>query len=75
MALRSSKKVAWAVQCLGEQLLALAQRVQDRTFLLEAHRALGTTLLFLGELAPARAHLEEGAILYDLYDFSMIIVH
>ena len=35
-------------------------------FLLEAHRALGTTLLFLGELVPARAHLEEGIILYDL---------
>jgi predicted ATPase len=53
-------------QELGEQLLTLAQRVQDRTFLLEAHRALGTTLLFLGELVPARAHLEEGLILYDL---------
>jgi len=52
-------------QELGEQLLALAQRVQDRAFLLEAHRALGTTLLFLGELVPARAHLEEGLILYD----------
>jgi class 3 adenylate cyclase/predicted ATPase len=50
---------------LGEQLLTLAQRVQDHAFLLEAHRALGTILFFRGELASAHAHLEEGATLYD----------
>jgi predicted ATPase len=50
---------------LGEQLLTLAQSVQDPAFLLEAHRALGITLFFLGEFAPAREPLEQGMALYD----------
>ena len=33
--------------------------------LVAAHRALGTTLFFLGEIVPARAHLEQGIALYD----------
>jgi predicted ATPase len=53
---------------LGTQLLTLAQQVQDRTFLLEAHHALWPTSLYLGELAAARGHLEQGAALYDLQD-------
>jgi TOMM system kinase/cyclase fusion protein len=50
---------------LGEQLLTLAQRVQDQVFLLGAHFALGQTLYFLGELASAREHLEQGIALHD----------
>ena len=50
---------------LGEQLLSLAQRVQDPALLLEAHHALGDTLFYLGEFARARAHLEQGMALYD----------
>jgi class 3 adenylate cyclase/predicted ATPase len=50
---------------LGEQLLQLAQREQDPALLIEAHRALGTTLFFLGELVPGRGHLEQGIGLYD----------
>jgi predicted ATPase len=50
---------------LGEQLLSLAQRIQDPTLLLEAHHTLGATLYFLGEFAPAREHLEQGIALYD----------
>jgi predicted ATPase len=50
---------------LGAQLLALAERTQDAAQLLEAHRAVGTTLFFLGELAPALAHLERGIALYE----------
>src|SRR5206468_7353040 len=50
---------------LGEQLLSLAQRGQDSALLLAAHRALGETLFNLGELVPARAHLEQGLGLYD----------
>jgi predicted ATPase/class 3 adenylate cyclase len=53
---------------LGKQLLTLAQQVQDRTLLLEAHHALWPTLFFLGELAAARGHLEQGMALYDLQD-------
>jgi predicted ATPase len=50
---------------LGEQLMRLAQRAQDVALLVEAHRALGTTLLFLGKLTSAHTHLEQGIALYD----------
>jgi TOMM system kinase/cyclase fusion protein len=50
---------------LGEQLLTLAQRLQDPALLIEAHRALGTTLVQLGEFAAARVDLQEGMALYD----------
>jgi class 3 adenylate cyclase/predicted ATPase len=51
---------------LGEQLLTLAQRVQDPVLLLEAHCALGNASFWLGEVASAQAHLEQGVALYDL---------
>jgi len=50
---------------LGEQLLTLAQRVGDSALLLEAHRALGQTTFWLGEMASSRAHMEQGMTLYD----------
>jgi predicted ATPase len=50
---------------LAEQLLTLTQRQQDLAFLLQAHRAMGQTLFWLGELVLARAHLEQGIALYD----------
>jgi predicted ATPase len=50
---------------LGEQLLDLARRAHDSALLLEAHYTLGNTLNFLGELAAAQAHLEQGIALYD----------
>jgi len=50
---------------LGERLLSLAQSVQDPAFLLEAHFAVGQTLMFQGELVAALEHLEQGIALYD----------
>jgi predicted ATPase/class 3 adenylate cyclase len=50
---------------LGEQCLTLAQRIQDSALLLEAHTLLGACLYCIGELAPTRAHLEQGIALYD----------
>ncbi|MGT2460346.1 AAA family ATPase (plasmid) [Cupriavidus basilensis] len=50
---------------LGEQLVALAQEAQDPALLVQAHRALGVSLLALGELEPARAQLEQTLALYD----------
>jgi len=50
---------------LAEQLLSLAQNVQDPAFLVEAHRALAMTLWHLGEFASARQHCEQGIALYD----------
>jgi TOMM system kinase/cyclase fusion protein len=54
-----------AARAAGEQLLSLAQRQHDPGLLLEAHRALAFTLLWLGEFASARAHAEQGTALYD----------
>jgi class 3 adenylate cyclase/predicted ATPase len=50
---------------LGEQLLSLVQRQNDPALLVGAHLALGQTLLYLGELALARTHLEQGSALYN----------
>jgi predicted ATPase/class 3 adenylate cyclase len=50
---------------LGEQLMALAERYQNRDFLLQAHHALWTTLVLLGEFTLALEHLERGKVLYD----------
>jgi predicted ATPase len=54
-----------AAREFGEQLMRLAQSLQDPALLVEAHRAFGVPLLWLGEVAPARAHLEKGIALYD----------
>jgi predicted ATPase len=51
---------------LGEQLLSLAQQVQDPVLLVPAYRALGTILFSLGEFVAARKHLDQGIALYDL---------
>jgi predicted ATPase len=50
---------------LADQIFSLAQRAQDPALLLESHRALGQTMFWLGEIAPARTHLEQGIALYD----------
>jgi class 3 adenylate cyclase/predicted ATPase len=55
----------WMACELGEQCLRLAQSVQDPTFLLGAHHALGDTVYFLGDLARARTHQEQAIALYD----------
>jgi predicted ATPase len=49
----------------GEHLLRLAHHQQEPTLYLEAHRALGTSLLFLGDLAASWTHLERGLTLYE----------
>ncbi|MBI3795816.1 MAG: hypothetical protein HY268_02465, partial [Deltaproteobacteria bacterium] len=51
---------------LAEQMMHLAQSSQDPALLLEAHRVLGATLHWLGELMPGRRHLEQGIVLYDI---------
>jgi predicted ATPase len=50
---------------LGEQLLHLAQNVQDPALFVEAHFALGETLFLLGEFGSARAHLEQSHVFYN----------
>jgi predicted ATPase len=51
---------------LGEHLLTLAQRQQDLVLLQEAHRALGATLLWRGDVVAAHQHFEQGIALYNL---------
>jgi predicted ATPase len=53
------------MRVLGEQLLSLAQRLEDPDLLLEAHHALWTSLFSGGEPAAARMHQEQGLRLYD----------
>jgi tetratricopeptide (TPR) repeat protein len=50
---------------LAERLLTLAQRLGDRTYELEAHRAQGITLFFRGQLLAALAHLQQAMELYE----------
>jgi class 3 adenylate cyclase/predicted ATPase/ABC-type dipeptide/oligopeptide/nickel transport system ATPase component len=50
---------------LGEQLLTLAQQVRDAAMLLAAHRALGSTLFYLGAVATAHTHVAQGIALYN----------
>jgi class 3 adenylate cyclase/predicted ATPase len=50
---------------LGEQILSIAQSVQDPALLVEGHHALWPALFHLGELPLARTHLEQGIALYD----------
>jgi predicted ATPase len=59
---RAEYQTAYAV---GEQLLTLAQHVQDSAMLVAAYRALGATLLWLGAAAAALTHLTQGMALYD----------
>jgi class 3 adenylate cyclase/predicted ATPase len=50
---------------LGEQLLTLAQQTQDSAMLVVAHRVLGSTLFYLGEITSAHTHFTQGIALYD----------
>jgi predicted ATPase len=50
---------------LGKQLLTIAQQVQDAAMLIAAHRALGTTLYWMGAVASAHTHFVQGIALYD----------
>jgi predicted ATPase len=49
---------------ISEELLTLAQRQQDPTFLLEACWSLSGMLFYLGELALARQYLDQAVAIY-----------
>jgi predicted ATPase len=50
---------------LGEQLLGMAQRLQDPALLLEAHHVVGSVAVLFGDLVTARAHLQQALTLYN----------
>lgn len=54
-----------AARDLGREMLALAERDGRAAYRLEAHRALGNTAFWLGELDAAREQMERGIEIYE----------
>jgi len=50
---------------ISNQCVVLAEREQDADLLVEAHRVLGNTLIWLGRGQAARTHLERSLTYYD----------
>lgn len=50
----------------GQEIFALAKKVNDPNQLMEAHRSMGLTLVFRGEFEQARSHTEQGWEMYDM---------
>jgi hypothetical protein len=55
------------MQALAEQQLQLAQQSADPLLLMEARVAVGTAVLYQGDLAAAQAHLAQGIALYGAH--------
>ncbi|MDX1487677.1 MAG: adenylate/guanylate cyclase domain-containing protein, partial [Acidiferrobacterales bacterium] len=49
----------------AEKILSLAQRLQDKEFLIQAHLAMGITLYWMGEFVSSQSHNEQVLALYD----------
>ncbi len=54
-----------AARAEGERLLTMAEEMQDSALLVEARRALGSTVLWQGDFPLARRHLEQAVTLYE----------
>ena len=50
---------------VAEQMLAVAERLQERESVAYAHNLMGNNLFWLAELRAARMHLEKGIALYQ----------
>ena len=50
---------------IGQQLMRIAQSMQDNDLMIEADVALASTSFFLGELTACQTHAEHGIDLYD----------
>jgi predicted ATPase len=50
---------------LGEELLTSARQHGAPALLVEAHRVLGQTLFWRGEIIASHTHMEQGIVLYD----------
>lgn len=64
-----------AAREIGEQLRGIAERTHDAALLLEAHRALGSTLLWLGEFSSACTHLQRAMAYYDQQMHHALTLH
>ena len=54
-----------ALRELAAQFLALAEKQRATVPLMIGHRLMGTSLLFTGDIAEGRAHLDQAIALYD----------
>src|SRR5207237_5333863 len=52
---------------IADQLLQMFKDLQDGSLMMEAHRAKGGTLVFLGRCKEALPYLDESLALYDLH--------
>jgi predicted ATPase len=64
-----------AAEVLAKQFLSLAQQAPDSALLMEAHVMLGFCSFYLGEVAPARAHVERGLALYEPQHHGAHVLH
>jgi predicted ATPase len=62
-------------QDLDEQLLRLAERLDDRGLRVRAHMMLAENLRYLGAFADARRHAEQGIALYDPQEHRAHVFH
>jgi DNA-binding winged helix-turn-helix (wHTH) protein/predicted ATPase len=62
-------------QQLGARCLQESRNGQAADLVLDAHNALASTLLWRGELASAREHLEEGLAVHDARQHQSYLLH
>jgi len=60
------------VRSLGAEFLALAERQGTAAALTIGHRLLGTSLLYTGNIAEGRAHLDRAIALYDPHQHRLL---
>ena len=61
-----------AAREVADRLLRLGEQQRDTSAVLQGHRLLGSTALFLGELAAVGRHLNESLSLYDPKEHSAL---
>ncbi|HVN89060.1 MAG TPA: AAA family ATPase [Candidatus Binataceae bacterium] len=59
---------------LAQECMRIAESTRDQAQLLEAHHALGVTLLNFGEFAPALEHLEQAIAIYHYEEHGPLAV-
>jgi predicted ATPase len=60
------------VRDLAAECLALAERQGTTAALVIGHRLMGTSLLYIGKIAEARAHLDRAIALYDPHEHRLL---
>ncbi len=60
------------VRDLAAECLALAERQGTTAALMIGHRLMGTSLLYTGKIAEARAHLDRAIALYDPHEHRLL---